>query len=123
MMILLCREKFSSTSVLQMWMLTLTTMLMTFMLLFVHLHPQVTVPIECLQGMAKLQQLLYGSGFLVLPAIMALTVPHTVLVKMILMVIISVGVMEKWSVGVDGLDQLQIAEHVSTKSLILNSDV
>ena len=42
--------------------------------------------------------------------------PHSVLVEMIVLVIIPVGVMEKWSVGVDGLDQLQIAEHVSTKS-------
>ena len=108
MMILLCREKFSSTSVLQMWMLYLMTMLMTFMLLFVHLHPQITVPIEHLLGMTELQQLLFDSGFLVQPIIMAVTVPHSVLVEMIVLVIIPVGVMEKWSVGVDGLDQLQI---------------
>ena len=70
-------------------------MLMTFMLLFVHHHLQVTVPIEHLLGMAELQQLLFDSGFLVQPTIMALTVPHTVLVVIIFMVIISVGVMEK----------------------------
>ena len=45
---------------------------------------------------------------------MAVTVPQAVLIEMIVMAIILAGVMERWSVGVDGLDQLQIAEHVSS---------